>query len=113
MNPYITEGIEAKSSMIDLTVSLSENGKTSAIVIAVHTPSGIEIARAPNVTITEPYNKGKPPNKFDSRSQFRPKSKSVPNIENARPPSLTTKKSIRKRMTMENEAQRNRISSIG
>lgn len=99
--------------MIDLTVSLSENGKTSAMNMVVHTPSGMEIARAPNVTITEPYNKGKPPNKLDLRSHFRPKIKSVANIESASAPSLATKNSIKNRITMENEAQRNKTSSIG
>jgi len=93
--------------------SLKEKGKTSETNIAVQTPIGIAIIKAPNVTISEPYKRGSPPNRFDSRSHRIPKNKSDPNRENASVPSLATKKSIRKRIMMENEAQRKRTISIG
>ena len=81
--------------------------------MAAHTPIGMAISRAPNVTIIEPYNRGKPPNRFVSRFHRIPKSRSDPNRENATAPSLATKKSIKNKIMIENEAQRKRTISIG
>ena len=74
---------------------------------------GIAISKAPNVTISEPKRRGKPPNKSDSRFHCIPKSKSGPTLEKANAPSLATKKSIKKRITIEIEAQIKRTTLIG
>jgi hypothetical protein len=81
--------------------------------MAVHTPMGMAITRAPNVTIREPYKRGKPPNRFDSRSHRIPKNRSEPKRENASAPSWATKNIIKKRIMIEKAAQRKRTISIG
>jgi hypothetical protein len=71
------------------------------------------ISRAPNVTIREPYKRGNPPKMSFSRFHCIPESRSGPNLEKASAPSLATKKSIKSRMMMENEAQRKRTTVMG
>ena len=105
--------MEANSSIVDFMGSLKWKGKTSETNIDVQTPIGIAISKAPKVTISEPYNRGNPPNVLDARLQRIPRSNSGPNFENASAPSLATKKSIRKRMKIESEAQIKRTTVIG
>ena len=76
-------------------------------------PMGIATIKAPDVTRREPYRRGKPPNRFDSRFHFIPNNNSSPKLENARAPSLATKKSIKNKIMIENEAQRKRTTVIG
>src|SRR5512136_1028307 len=56
--PRTTEGIPARSSIIDFVMSLIEAGAISEMYTALSTPSGTAIRQENTVTTTEPKIRG-------------------------------------------------------
>ena len=79
----------------------------------VHIPKGTEITSATVTTMKEPYIKGKPPYRSELVSHLWPRISCTPSLAKASEPSLTTNRSINKRITTEKEAQRNKTNSVG